>query len=176
MPESNALVLVGVGLVAVALAAWVFTAHRKRQKGQEELLDRVGFKPCPEEQGMLEPLVNPLVNDRNHHYEVELPRRLQGEPAIYHYVKVRDRRRSSDERDAGEELLFRVRRRSDSGVVLVVKPSSLAPWGASPPGPGPRSPTTSRAWSCRRTSRTRTCSARWARRERVSTTSSTRAS
>ena len=42
-------------------------------------------------------------------------------------MKVRDRRDPGDEPDAGEELLFRVRRRSSAGVVLAVKPSSLAP-------------------------------------------------
>jgi len=124
---SNALVIGSVVLVVVALAAWTFTAHRKRQKALQELLARVGFRPCPEEQSTLEALVNRLVNDRDHHYRVEQPRRLPGEPAIYYYVKVRDARGPDDQRDAGEELLLRVRRRSSAGVMLAVKPSAIAP-------------------------------------------------
>ena len=125
---SNALVIASVVLVVVALAAWTFTAYRKRQKALQELLDRVGFRPCPEEQSTLEALVNRLVNDRDHHYRVEQPRRLPGEPAIYYYVKVRDARGPDDQRDAGEELLFRVRRRSSAGVMLAVKPYWQTPF------------------------------------------------
>jgi hypothetical protein len=124
---STPLVIAAVVLAVVALAAWVFAAHRKRQRALSELLDRLGFRPCPDEKGALESLVNRLVNDRDHSYEVEQPRRLHGEPAVYYYVKVRDRGRSEDQRDAGDELLFRVRRRSSAGLVLVVKPSSLGP-------------------------------------------------
>jgi hypothetical protein len=120
-------VLAGVVLAVVALAVWTFTAHRKRRKAQAELLDRLGFRPCPDEQGTLEALVNRVENDRDHHYLVEQPKRLAGEPAIYHYVKVRERRHADDERDAGDELLFRLRGPSRAGVALFVKPSSLSP-------------------------------------------------
>jgi hypothetical protein len=123
----NPLVIAALVLGVVALAAWVFMAHRKRQKAQQELLDRLGFRPCPEEKSTLEALVNRLVNDKDHHYRIEQPRRLQGEPAIYHFVKRRDGSDPDDRGDAGEELLFRVKRRSRAGVVLAVKPSSLAP-------------------------------------------------
>jgi hypothetical protein len=127
MPESNVLVLVGVAAVVVALALWAFTAHRKRQRALQELLDRVGFRPCPDEQGTLEAVVNRIVNDRDHRYRVERPMRLAGEPAIYYCVKVRDSSGPDDQRDAGEQLLFRARRPAKAGVVLFVKPSSIAP-------------------------------------------------
>jgi hypothetical protein len=127
MPESNVLVAAVVVLVMVALAAWAFTAHRKRQKALRELLERVGFRPCPAEKSTLEGIVNGIVNDRDHHYRVEQPQRLAGDPAIYYYVKVRDRQDADEQRDAGEELLFRLRRRSRAGALLFVKPSSLAP-------------------------------------------------
>ena len=123
----NPLVIAAVVLGVAALAAWVFLAHRKQQRAQQERLDRLGFRPCPEEKGTLEALVNRLVNDKDHHYTVEQPRRLQGEPAIYYFVKRRDKSDSDDQGDAGEELLFRVRRRSNAGVALAVKPSSIAP-------------------------------------------------
>jgi hypothetical protein len=124
---SNALVIAGVVLGVAALALWTFTAHRKRQQDLQQRLDRIGFRPCPEEQGALEALVNSLVNDKDHHYRLEKPRRLPGERPVYYYVKVRDPRDSEEQRDAGEELLFRVKRRSQAAVVLFVKPSSLAP-------------------------------------------------
>jgi len=127
MPESNALVLAGVVLVAAALAAWAFTAHRKRQEAFRELLERVGFRPCPAEKSTLEGIVNGIMNDRGRHYQVEQPQRLAGDPTIYYYVKLRDRQDADEQRDAGEELLFRLRRRSPAGALLFVKPSSLAP-------------------------------------------------
>jgi hypothetical protein len=127
MPESDALVAAGVVLVIVALAAWAFTAHRKRQKALAELLQRLGFRPCPAEKGTLEGIVRAIVNDRDHTYLVEQPHRLAGEPAIYYYVKVRDRQHPDEKRDAGEELLFRLRRRSSAPALLFVKPSRLAP-------------------------------------------------
>ena len=124
---SNPLVIAGVVLVVVALAAWTFTAHRKRQKALGELLQRLGFRPCPAEKGTLEGIVNGIVNDRDHHYRVEKPQRLPGDPAIYYYVKLRDRQDADEQRDAGEELLFRLRRRSPAAALLFVKPSALAP-------------------------------------------------
>jgi hypothetical protein len=124
---SNPLVIAGVVLVVVALAAWAFTAHRKRQRALGELLERLGFRPCPAEQGTLEGIVKGIVNDRDHRYLVEQPQRLAGVPAIYYYVKVRDTKHPDEQRDAGEELLFRLRRRSPAAALLFVKPSSLAP-------------------------------------------------
>src|SRR3972149_4136798 len=90
MPEWNAVVLAGVVLVAVALAVWVFRARRKQRKAQEERLDRVGFRPCPDEKSTLEALANRVKSDRGHQYRVEQPRRLAAEPAVYYYVKLRD--------------------------------------------------------------------------------------
>jgi hypothetical protein len=127
MPESNVLVAAAVVLVMAALAAWAFTAHRKRQKALRETLERVGFRPCPAEKDVLEGIVNGIVNDRDHHYRVEQPQRLAGNPVVYYYVKVRDRQDADEQRDAGEELLFRLRRRSPAGALLFVKPSALAP-------------------------------------------------
>jgi hypothetical protein len=123
---SNPLLLAAVVLVAAAVVVWVLLTHRRSRRAREELLERAGFRPCPDEKGTLEAVVNRIANDRHHRYFVERPRRLSGEPPLYHYVKVREGR-SDDERHAGEELLFRLRRRSTAGVVLVVKPSSLAP-------------------------------------------------
>jgi len=127
MPQSQALALVGVVVVAIALAAWVVTAHRRRQRELRELLERVGFKPCPGERGTLEALVIRVVNDKDHRYQVEEPQRLAEEPPVYYYVKVRDRQGTDNERDAGQELLFRMRRRAPAASLLFVKPSSLSP-------------------------------------------------
>ncbi len=123
---SNTLVLAAVVLVVAAIVVWVVTAHRKQRQAREELLERAGFRPCPEEKGTLEALVTRITNDRHNSYVVEQPRRTAAEPPVYYYVRVREGD-ADEERHAGEELLFRVRRRSTAGVVLIVKPSSIAP-------------------------------------------------
>jgi hypothetical protein len=123
---SSTLVIAAVVLVALSLGAWTLLSHRKQKQARIELLDRVGFRPCPEETGALEAIVRRIVNDRDHSYSVEEPRRLAGEPPVYYYVKLRSGH-SRDERDAGEELLFRSRRPSKAAAVLFVKPSSIAP-------------------------------------------------
>ena len=127
MPVSHALALAAVVLVAIGLTAWAVTAHRRQQRELRELLEQVGFRPCPAEQGTLEAVVTRLVNDKDHHYQVEQPHRLPGEPAVYFYVKVRDRRDSDDQGSAAQELLFRLKRRSRAGALLFLKPSSLQP-------------------------------------------------
>ena len=122
----NTLVVAAVVLVVAAIVVWLVTAHRKQRQARQELLERAGFRPCPEEKGTLEALVARITNDRHNSYVVEQPRRTAAEPPVYYYVRVRQG--DADEmRHAGEELLFRVRRRATAGVVLVVKPSSIAP-------------------------------------------------
>lgn len=123
---SNALALAGVVLVVALVIGGLVRAHRRKQRAREELLERAGFRPCPEEKAALEAIVARIANDRDNLYLVEQPRRRAGEPPVYYYVRVREGD-TDEQRDAGEELLFRVRRRSTAGVVLVVKPSSIAP-------------------------------------------------
>ena len=123
---SNTLVLAAVVLVAALVGGGLLAAHRRGRQAREALLERLGFRPCPGEKRALTEILTRVTRDSQHHYEVEEPRRLRGDPPVYYYVKLRHGG-ASEARDAGEEILFRLRRRSKSGVVLVVKPSSLAP-------------------------------------------------
>jgi hypothetical protein len=128
MPQSHALAIAAVVLAAIALTTWVVIAHRRQQKELKQLLERLGFRPCPAEQAALEAIVVQVVNDKDHRYQVDEPHRLgTGEPAVYYYVKVRDRVGPDDERDAGQELLFRLKRRSRAAALLFLKPSSIKP-------------------------------------------------
>ncbi len=122
----NSLVVAAVALVVAAIVVWVVTSHRKQRQAREPLLARIGFRPCPEEKDALEAIVARITNDRDNSYVVEQPRRRAGEPPVYYYVRVREGD-ADEQRDAGEELLFRVRRRATAGVVLIVKPSNVAP-------------------------------------------------
>lgn len=119
------LVLGAVVLVVALVAGGLVLAHRKGAQAREERLARAGFAACPEEKATLEATVARIMNDRSHRYTVREPRRLAG-ANVYHYVKAREAR-GDEQPHAGEELLLRARRRAPSGVVLFVKPTSLAP-------------------------------------------------
>jgi hypothetical protein len=127
MPDSRTLLLAAIVAVAIALTAWAVTAHRRQQRQLREALERAGFRPCPLEKGTLEAIVSQVVNDKDHRYRVEQPQRIPGEPAVYFYVKVRDRGGSDDQARASQELLFHLKRSPRGAALLFVKPSSLAP-------------------------------------------------
>ncbi len=114
------------GVVVVGLVVWTVVAQRGRNLAQGEVLEELGFRPCPEQQQWLEETVARIENNRGFRYEVRDPKRLPGEPAVYHYVKMRHRDTREDA-VAEEEILFPLKRASAAGVVLTVKPSSLAP-------------------------------------------------
>lgn len=122
MPPYLAIVL--VGLIAGGLAAWSLASHRRKSQAQKLALERLGFRPCPDQKSWLEKTVMVLENNAGYRYEVREPARLPGEP-VYYYVK---RRWDADEdATAEEEILFSLKRASTAGLVLVVKPSSIAP-------------------------------------------------
>jgi hypothetical protein len=123
---SSYLPLVVVGLIAVGLLIWKIVSQRKAQLGQKLTLGELGFRPCPDEKSWLEETVTRIENNREFSYEVRDPKRLLGEPAVYHYVKMRHRY-ADEAAVAEEEILFPVKRPSVAGLVLTVKPSSLAP-------------------------------------------------
>jgi hypothetical protein len=119
-------VWVPFAVVAVALVAWSLTSTSRRERARRLALDRLGFRPCPDESGRLAQTVAQIENNRGYRYEVKEPRRLEGRPPIPYYVKVRHRRdRDEDEVVAEEEVLLPLKRPSPAGLVLVVKPSSL---------------------------------------------------
>ncbi len=115
-----------VGLAAVGLLVWSLAGQRRRHQDRKAALERLGFQPCVEQKAWLEETVARIENNPGYRYEVREPKRLSGEPAVYYFVKVRHRF-PQDDAVAEEEILFPLKRSSAGGLVLTVKPSSLAP-------------------------------------------------
>jgi hypothetical protein len=113
------------GLVVIGLVVWSIAAQRGRDRTRKAALAELGFRPCPEQRQWLEETVARIENNAVFRYEVRDPKRLPGEPAVYYYVKMRHRDAGEDA-TAEEEILFPLKRRSSAGLVLTVKPSSLA--------------------------------------------------
>lgn len=109
--------------VVLGLVAWAVRSHQKRSAAREQALERLGFRPCPEEEGWLRETVVGIEGNRDHRYEIRNPRRLSG-AKVYHYTKRR-LGRGDEPPDVEEELLFPLKRPSSAGLVLVVKPSSV---------------------------------------------------
>jgi hypothetical protein len=123
---SSYLPFVVVGLIVVGFLIWRIVSQRKAQLGQKLTLEQLGFRPCPDEKSWLEETITRIENNRDFSYEVREPKRMLGEPAVYHYVKMRHRY-ADEAAVAEEEILFPVKRQSVGGLVLTVKPSSLPP-------------------------------------------------
>ena len=125
MPTYLPFVLAGV-VVVIILLVWSISAQIKRQRGLKAALAQLGFKPCPEKNILLEETVARIENNKGFRYEVREPKRLPGEPAVYYYIKYRHGG-VRENADAEEEILFPLKRPSSDGLILIVKPSSLAP-------------------------------------------------
>jgi hypothetical protein len=123
---SSYLPFVVVGLLAVGLLVWKIVVQRRAHRAQKAALDQLGFLPCPDKKSWLEETISRIENNSRFDYEVRDPKRLPGEPAVYHYVKMRHGY-ADEPAVAEEEMLFPVKRSNSAGVVLTVKPSSLAP-------------------------------------------------
>lgn len=114
------------GLLVLGVVMWSVTTHRRKRRAQEDALARLGFAPCLDRKNWLEETVAAIENNRGYRYEVHDPKCLPGGSPLYYYVK----RRSCDDHEdsfAEEEILFALKRPSAAGLVLTVKPSSLAP-------------------------------------------------
>jgi len=123
MPSISLLVLGGV--VMVALIVWTLLSQRTRNQAHKAAVEQLGFRPCPERRAWLEETVTRIDNDQGSRYDVQDPKRLTGNSEVYLYVKRRHRD-SDDSPFATEEILFPLKRPSRGGLVLTVKPSSLA--------------------------------------------------
>ena len=108
---SSSLPFVVVGLIAVGLLLWRVVSQRRAHLGQKVTLEQLGFRPCPDEKSWLEETITRIENNREFSYEVRDPERLLGEPAVYHYVKMRHRY-ADEAAVAEEEILFPVKRPS----------------------------------------------------------------
>ena len=118
--------LILIGVVALGLLIWSLVAQRARNQSQKAELQQLGFHPCPKEKNWLEEMVTRLEQNREFRYEVRDPKRMPGEPAVYFYVKVRHGD-SEDQPLVEEQVLFPLKQPSPAGVLLAVKPSSIAP-------------------------------------------------
>jgi hypothetical protein len=124
MPTSL-LIALGV-IVVVGLIVWNLVGHYRRQAAQKVELGNLGFQPCPDQKAWLEETVARIENTRGFDYEVKDPKKLAGEAAVYHYLKLRHRYHDEPPMTE-EEILFPVTRPSAAGLILTIKPSSLAP-------------------------------------------------
>jgi hypothetical protein len=114
------------GLVAGALIAASVRAQRRRDRVRKAAVEKLGFSSCPDRKSWLEETLAGIQNTRGLRCEVRAPKRLAGASPIYYYVKIR-RRDAHEEAIAEEEILFALKRPAVAGLVLIVKPSSLAP-------------------------------------------------
>jgi len=127
MAVDGTLGLVALGVLVVGtLLVLAIARHRRQGRARAQALRRLGFRDCPDRTAWLEETVSRLERTEGVRYEIRQPRRLPGEPAVYHYVKVRHRH-VQDDAVAEEEILFPLKRPSPAGLVVLVKPSSLAP-------------------------------------------------
>ena len=116
------------GLLAAALIVWSVLGRRGRLRDQKGALEQLGFRPCLDQKSKLEEIITRIENNESFRYEVRDPKQLAGEPPVYHYLKMRHRDADPDVAAvAEEEILFPLKRPSAGGLVLTVKPSSLAP-------------------------------------------------
>ena len=125
MPSLLFLVIAGAAAVAL-LFYWGVTAQSRKHLAREQALTRMGFSPCPDREAWLEETVTGIENNREYRYEVRDPKCLSGTSPVYYYIKRRYHHGHEDSY-VEEEILFALKRPSAAGLVLVVKPSSLAP-------------------------------------------------
>lgn len=115
------------GLLAVGLLVfWGVKTHSRQRQARDQALVRLGFSPCPDRKSWLEETVAGIENNREYRYEVRAPKCLPGSSPVYYYIKKR-RQYAHEDPHVEEEILFALKRPSAAGLVLVVKPSSLAP-------------------------------------------------
>ena len=115
------LVLGFLGLVVAGIVA----ARRERRE-HRRILDRLGFRPCPDEADRIRAAVSAIENNKRCLVEVRDPRKLDDRKPVFHYTKVQKYGPHDDEPVVEEEVLFPLERRSRDGLVLVIKPSAVA--------------------------------------------------
>jgi hypothetical protein len=116
-----------IGLAFVAVMMWLTLKSRQGKAAQAHKLEQMGFSPCDGEAGALVEKVTRLENNAGYRYRIQRPMRvlLDGK-FVYFYTKSRHRQ---DEVVAAEEFLFPLKRPSQQGLTLFVKPSNV-PAGA----------------------------------------------
>ena len=120
-------ILVGsIVLVLIALGIWGIVAAQATRRAEALVLQRLGFRPCPEERDLIHGAVVALEATPKATFEIRDPKRLDGRTPVFHYTKARKHGPNDDEPLVEDEVLFPLQRRSKDGLVLVVKPSAMA--------------------------------------------------
>lgn len=122
MPEYVPYLLAAAVLLALVAVVRGVRGQRARQKALAQGLERLGFRPCPDETDHLQETIRQIENNAGYRCRVRGPRRM-GRAPVYYYLKTRDRH--DEEPVLEEEVLFGLARPTSGGLVLVVKPSSL---------------------------------------------------
>jgi len=110
----------------VGLLVWGSLVARTKSREHRALLDRLGFRPCPDEAERIQRALSAIENDLECVLEVREPRKLDGRRPVFHYTKVQKHGPNDDEPVVEDEVLFPLERRSKDGLFLVVKPSTVA--------------------------------------------------
>lgn len=58
-------------MLVTALVVWSLTSTLRQQRDQRLALDRLGFRPCPEESERLAETVTRIENNRGYRYEIK---------------------------------------------------------------------------------------------------------
>ena len=120
----NALTLVSVSVLALALIAWAVSRAIHSHRARTTFLAETGFVACDDERTEIEQKVTELESNRGYSFAVRKPWRAEaGGKAVYLYTK--ERRRVSSEVYACEEFLIPYDRTSSEPLVMYVKPSSM---------------------------------------------------
>ena len=111
------------GLAFIALVVWLTLRSRQARAAQARKLAHMGFKPCNQETGTLVERVTGLENNSEYRYSVENPLRASFNGSVaYFYSKSRHRQGSIV---AADEFLLPLKRPSEQGLLLFVKPTNL---------------------------------------------------
>jgi hypothetical protein len=120
----NMLIIAAVLVIAVIVVIRSLAVQRGKRRVQAEALTHLGFLACPDQKAWLEETVAFIENNHGYLYQVSDPQRLPGDPPIYFFKQTR--RRQTDEAAVAEEVvLFPLKRPSEEGIFLFVKPTSL---------------------------------------------------
>jgi hypothetical protein len=118
-----------IALTVVGLVIWRVVVRQMTAQSYRSAFGQINHRPCPDQTRWLEEIVTGIEQVPGYRFEVRDPKRWSAEPTIYSYRKLRHR--SSDEEVvAEEEILFPLKRSSEAGLVLTLKPSTLAPGAA----------------------------------------------
>jgi len=113
-----------VATVVGALIVYSIVASSVKRRATRLALERLGFRPCPDETGRILEALRRIEGDPELSCDVRDLRKLDERSPIYHFTKVIHRGKGHDP-VTEQEILFPMRRASRDGCVLVVKPTAL---------------------------------------------------